>query len=95
MKVLSYEDGDLLILFDNNNENIIPIPERLLDLPPQIRDTTQQKMLINNHTDAKKGKTKGYLTREDIFGFCKSFKEVTKNLGFHLMLKTGDLQDII
>ena len=32
-----------------------------------------------------KKKFKGYLYLEDIFGFCKSFKKVTKNLGFHLM----------
>ena len=52
-------------------------------------------MLINNHTDANKGKIKGYLYVEYIFGFCKAFKKVTKNLVFHLMLKTADLQDII
>ena len=52
-------------------------------------------MLINNHTDANKGKIKGYLYLEDIFGFCKTFKKVTKNLGFHLQFKTNDLQDII
>ena len=52
-------------------------------------------MLINNHTDANKSKTKGQFYLEDIFGFCKSFTKVTKNLGFHLALKTADLQDII
>ena len=52
-------------------------------------------MLINNHTDANKGKIKGYFYLEDIFGFCKCFKEVTKKLGFHLMFETNDLQNII
>ena len=52
-------------------------------------------MLINNHTDANKGRIKGYLCLEDIFGFCKTFKKVTKNLGFHLTFKTNDLQNII
>ena len=33
---------------------------------------------------------KGILYFEDIFGFCKSFKKVTKNVEFHLMLKTAD-----
>ena len=47
-------------------------------------------MLIDNHIDANKGKIKVYLYLEDMFGFCKSFKKVTKNLGFHLMLKTND-----
>ena len=51
-------------------------------------------MLINNRTHANKGELKGYLYLEDIFGFCISFKKVTKSLGFHLMLKTADLRDI-
>ena len=42
-----------------NNKNDIPILERLADLPPQIRDTPHQKMLIN-HTDASKGEIKRY-----------------------------------
>ena len=89
------KDGDLLSQFDNINENDIPVLERLADLPPQIRDSPHQKMLINNHTDANKGKIKGYLYLEDIFGFCKTFKKVTKNLGFRLTFKTNDLQNII
>ena len=64
-------------------------------MPTQIQSTPHQKKLINNHTDANKGKIKGYLYLEDILGFCKTFKKVTKNLGFHLMFKTNDLQDII
>ena len=52
-------------------------------------------MLMNNHTDANKGKNKGCLYLEDNLGFCKSFEKVTKNLGFHLILETNDLQDII
>ena len=95
MRAISNKDGDLLSQFDNFNENDIPVLERLADLPPQIRDSPHQKMLINNHTDANKGKIKGYLYLEDIFGFCKTFKKVTKNLGFHLTFKTNDLQNII
>ena len=52
-------------------------------------------MLINNHIEANKGKIKGYIYLEDVFAICKSFKRVTKNLGFHLTFKTNDLQDII
>ena len=52
-------------------------------------------MLKNNHTDANKGKIKGYLYLEDIFGIRKTFKKVTKNLRFHLSFKSNDLQDII
>ena len=95
MRAISNKDGDLLSQFDNINENDIPILEQLADLPVQFRDTPHQKMLINNHTDANKGKIKGYLYLEDIFGFCKTFKKVTKNLGFHLTFKTNDLQNII
>ena len=68
---------------------------RFADLPPEILSTLHHKMLINNHTDANEGKIKGYLYLEDIFAFCKSFKKVTRNLGFHLMFKTANLQNII
>ena len=95
MRVITNKDGDLLSQFDNNNENDIPVFEKLADLPPQIRPKPHQKMLLNNHTDAKKSKIKEHLYLEDIFGFCKSFGKLTKNLGFHLVLKTADLQDII
>ena len=82
MRAISNKDGDLLSQFDNINENDIPVLNRPTDLPVQIRDTPHQKMLINNHTDANKGKIVGYFCLEDISGFCKTFKKVTKNLGF-------------
>ena len=94
MRVISNNSGDLLSQFDNINENDIPVLNKFADLPVQIRDTLHQKMLINNHTDANKGKIRGYSYLEDVFGFCKTFKKVTKNLGFHLTFKTNDLQDI-
>ena len=75
MKSISNKDGDLLSQFNNINENDIPTLERLADLPPQIRSTPHQKMLIDNHTDANKGKVEGYLYLEDIFAFCKTFKK--------------------
>ena len=95
MKVISNKDDDILSQFGKINANDIPLLEKLADLPPQIRSTTHQKMLMDNHTDANKGKIKGYLYLEDVFGFCKTFKKVTKNLGFHLTFKTANLQDII
>ena len=94
MRAISNKDGDLISQFDNINENDIPVLNKIAHLPVHIRDTPHQKMLINNHTDANKGKKKEYLYLEDIFGFCKTFKKVTKNLGFHLSFKTNDLQDI-
>ena len=79
MRAISNQDGDILSQFDNINENDIPVLNRLADLPLQIGDTPHQKMLINKHTDANKGEIKEYLYLEDIFGFCKTFKKVTKN----------------
>ena len=52
-------------------------------------------MLIDNHLDANKGKMKGYLYLEDVFGFCKTFKKLSKNLGSVITFKTTNLQDII
>ena len=90
MKVISNKVGDLLSQFDNFNENDIPVLGRNIKLPLQILETPHQKMLKNNNTDANKGKNKGYLNLEDIFGFCKSFENVTQSLGLNLMLKTND-----
>ena len=89
MRVISSKDGDLLSQFDNINKNDIPVLEKFVDLPPQIGDTPHQKMSINNHSDPNKGNIKVYLYLEAVFGFCKSFKKVTKKLGIHLMLKTA------
>ena len=47
-----------------------------------------KKMLIEK-------KIKGQLPLEHIFGFCKTFKKVTKNLGFRITFKTASLLDII
>ena len=95
MRVISNTNGDLFSQFDNINENDTPVLGRLAGLPPQNKCTPHQKLLINNHTDLNKGKLKGCLYLEDIFGFCKSYKKVTKNLGFHLVLETADLQYVL
>ena len=95
MRVISNKDGDLLSQFDNIKENKIPTIERLADLPPQIKSTPHQKLLIDNHIDANKGKIKRYLYLEVNFVLCRNFKKVTKSLGFHLTFKTNDLQSII
>ena len=55
-----------------------------------------KQKLINNHAvEVNKSKIKGQLALEHIFGFCTTFKKITKNLAFHLTLKMKDLQDII
>ena len=61
MKVISNKDDDFLSQFGKIKEKDIPLLESLANLPPQIRSTTHQKMLIDNHTDPNKGKIKGYL----------------------------------
>ena len=93
-RVTLKKDGGLLSQFDDINENDIPVLERIADLLTQIRSTYHRKMLMNNHADANKSRIKGYYF-EDIFGFCKTFKKVTKNLSFHLTVRTNDLQNII
>ena len=46
-------------------------------------------MLIDSDTnDGNKGKTRANLPLEHIFGFCITFKKITKGLGFELQLKT-------
>ena len=47
MNVISNKNSDLLSQSDNINEDKIPILEVFINLPPQIRDTPHQKMLIN------------------------------------------------
>ena len=55
-----------------------------------------KQIIINNHTEAAiKGKVKRQLPLEHTFGFCKTFKKITKNLKFHLTFKMNDLQYII
>ena len=92
MRVISSSDGDLLSQFDNINEQVGADDAATAD---NIRSTSLNKMLITNHKNANRGKIKGQLPLEHIFGFCKTFKKVTKNLGFRITLKTANLQDII
>ena len=86
MKSSTSKDGDLLSQFDNINEG---------ETEDDIRSASLHKMWINIHIEANRGKIKGQLPLEDIFGFCKTFKKITKNLGFHITLKTNNLQNII
>ena len=89
MRVLFSKDGDLLSQFDNINEG---------NTDNDFDSTSLKKMLINYHDvagqEVNKGKIKGLLPLEHIFGFCKSFKKI-KNLGFHIIFRTADIQDII
>ena len=90
MRVLFSKDSDLLSQFDNINEG---------NGDTDFDSTSLKKMPIDNHDivgqEVNKGKIKGQLALENFFGFCKSFKKITKNLGFHITFRTADLQDII
>ena len=71
MKVISNKDDDLSSQFGCNNENGIPILERLARLPPQIRSKPHQKMLFDNHTDPNKRKTKDIYIYNIFLDFAK------------------------
>ena len=87
MRVLTSKDGDLLSQFDNISEG---------NTDADFESTSLKNMLIDNHdNDADRGKIKAQLPLEHIFEFCKSFKKVTKNLGFEITFKTANLQNII
>ena len=84
MRLLTSKDGDLSSYFDKNGESVLD------------NDNLLKQILINNHAlEVNKGKVKGQLALEHIFRFCKTFKKITKNLGFHLLFRMNDLQDII
>ena len=72
MRALTSKAGDLLSDFEKIDES-----------QAEIENTSLHHNLINNHDVAvNKGKNKGHLPFEHIFGFCKTFKKITKQLGF-------------
>ena len=83
IRLLTSKNNDFPSCFEKNGEN------------PLNDNNLLQRILINNHTDANKGNHKGRLELEHIFGFCKTFKKITKNLGFHITFETANLQDIV
>ena len=90
MRAITGKDEDLLSHFENINEG--KITAEIKDI---IKCTSLKEMLIGDHADAKKVNTRGQSRLEHIFGFCKTFKKITKSLGFHLTFKTANLQDNI
>ena len=55
-----------------------------------------KKRLIENHEkDPESEKIKEELLLEHIFGFCKTFEKLTKNLGYEINFKTANLHNII
>ena len=84
MRVLNSEDGGLLSHFD-----------KIDGTQNGSNNTSLKQMLINNHAEADRGKIKDHRPLAHVFRFYKTFNKITKNQGFHLTLKTNDLQDII
>ena len=76
---LTSKDGDLLSHFDNVSDG---------DTNAAINNTYLTQMLIDSHTmPVNRGKVKGQLPLEHVIGFCKTFKKITKILGFHITIK--------
>ena len=62
----------------------------------ELRGSSLNKKLIGIHEDvAYRGIVKGHQTLEHFLRFCRTPNKVTKNLGFHLNLKTAGLQNLI
>ena len=64
MRLITSKDSDLSTYFDKNGESVLD-------------DTNPLKqILINNHAvEANKGRIKGHLALEHIFGFCRTFRK--------------------
>ena len=78
MRLVTEKDGDLFTYFDiiDESEN-------------GINNSSLKQILINDHTEANRGLIRGHLPLEYIFGFARSFKKLTKGLGFELDLRTS------
>ena len=79
MRLVTEKDGDLSTYFDIIDES-----------EDKIDNSSLKKILINNHTEANRGLIRGHLPLEYIFGFARSFKKITKGLGFELDLRTSN-----
>ena len=85
MRLLTEKEGDLSTYFDMIDES-----------EDEINNTSLRLTVIDNHIEANRGILGGYLPLEYIFGFCRSFKKITKGLGFELDLRTSNRkQDIL
>ena len=79
MRLVTQKDGDLSTYFDIIDES-----------EGQINNFSLKQILINNHTDDNKGIFSGHLPLQNIFGFARSFKKITKGLGFELDFGTSN-----
>ena len=86
LRLLTQRDGDLSSCFDKIDET-----------EAGINNSTIKQMIIDSHTNEdNKGKIGADLPLEHFFGFCKTFKKITKALRFELQLKTSnEIQNFI
>ena len=85
MRLVTQKDGDLSTYFDIIDES-----------EDEINNTSLRLTLLDNHVEANRGLLVGHLPLEYLFGFCRSFKKITKGLGFELDLRTSNRkQDIL
>ena len=73
MRLVTQKDGDLSTFFDIIDES-----------EDGINNSSLKKILIDNHTEAKRGVIRGHLPLKYMYGFARSFKKITKGLGFEL-----------
>ena len=80
LRLLTQKDGNLSSYFDEIDER-----------EAGNGNSTLKQLLIHSHTNEdNKGKIRANLPLERIFGFCKTFKKMTKGLGFEIQLKTSN-----
>ena len=85
MRLVTQKDGDLTTYFDIIDES-----------EDGINISSLKQIHIDNHTEANTGLIRGQLPLEFIFGFCRSFRKISKGLGFELELRTSNrIQDIL
>ena len=87
MRALTSIHGDLLSYFNISNDT---------DENTSRKNNSPIDRLKNSHTLAvNRAKIKNQLPLERIFGVCKTFKKITKNVGFHFFFETAHLQNVI
>ena len=80
MRLKTQKDGDLSSYFNKIDER-----------EAGVAKFTLKQLLNDSHANEdNNGKTRAKLPLEHIFGSCKTFKKITKGLGFELQLKTSN-----
>ena len=67
MRIITSKDSDLSSYFDNQGENA---------LGEDGKNIWKQLLKISHENAANKGKIKGGLALDFLFGFCKTFKKI-------------------